>query len=218
LKKMISCALYGLYGTRSRSVRRMVLHLVPKLEGGELLSGTLRAIFRDFHNVEIGLYSYGWFSPARIAPHTIIGRYCSIGPGVCILPQNHPLTFKSTHPYFYNPLYGCLKDEVAPVKKLVIGNDVWIGQNAIILPQVRSIGDGAIIGAGAVVTKDVAEYAVVAGNPARLIKHRFSPEKIARLKEERWWLKSLEELKENLDEFARPYEGAEAWRSRLNQR
>ena len=62
------------------------------------------------------------------------------------------------------------------------------------------------------VTKDVAEYSVVAGNPARLIKHRFSPEVIAKLKEEQWWLKSVEELREELHEFARPYDGVQAWR------
>jgi acetyltransferase-like isoleucine patch superfamily enzyme len=93
-----------------------------------------------------------------------------------------------------------------PAKKLEIGNDVWIGQSAIILRQVSKIGDGAVIGAGAVVTKDVPDYAIVAGSPAKVIRYRFSQENIQKLKKEQWWNKSIEELKESINEFTKPYE------------
>lgn len=214
MKKILSNILYRIYGCHSRRIRQLVLYLLPKLEGGELLSPTLRAVFKHYHDVEIGMYSYGWFTPLRIAPNTMIGRYCSIGPGVHFLPQNHPITFKSTHPYFYNPVYGCVENEYAPRKKLSVGNDVWIGQNALILPQVRRIGDGAIIGAGSVVTKNVPDFGIVAGNPARLIKYRFSPDGIDFLKKEKWWEKDLEELKKELDNFCRPFEETVAWKEK----
>jgi acetyltransferase-like isoleucine patch superfamily enzyme len=84
---------------------------------------------------------------------------------------------------------------------LSIGNDVWIGQNAIILPSVARIGDGAVIGAGAVVTKDVEPYSIVVGNPARLLRYRFSQETIVKLQESRWWEKSVGEL--DLNYFTR---------------
>ncbi len=209
MKRVITKLLYKLYSIKKKRVRQFVLYLLPKLENGELLSGTLRAIFRDYHKVKIGKYSYGWFRPERISPNTVIGSYCSIGPGVCFLPQNHPLTFKSTHPYFYNPIYGKVGKKFAPEKRLVVGNDVWIGQNALILPQVRRIGDGVVIGAGAVVTKDVPDYAVVAGNPARIIKYRFSRSGIEKLKKERWWEKDFEELE--MEDFTGPFEKVPAW-------
>lgn len=208
MRKLIATALYKLYRFRRRLIRKFVIYLALKLEGGYLLSETVRKILRDYHDIDIGFYSYGWFSSDQIAEHTKIGRYCSIGPGVRILPQNHPLTFKSTHPYFYDPVYGCVDNdsELAPIRKLEIGNDVWIGQDALILGQVSNIGDGAVIGAGAVVTKNIPDYAVVVGVPAKVIKYRFSQESIQKLKKEQWWNKSIEELKESLDEFTRPYE------------
>jgi virginiamycin A acetyltransferase len=75
----------------------------------------------------------------------------------------------------------------------VIGNDVWIGQNAVILPGVH-IGDGAIIGANSVVGSDVAPYAIVIGNPAKELRKRFDDELIALLLRFRWWDKSVEEI------------------------
>ena len=75
----------------------------------------------------------------------------------------------------------------------VIGNDVWIGQNATIMPGVH-IGDGAIIGANATVASDVAPYSIVAGNPARLIRKRFDDELVDLLEKFAWWDKSIEEI------------------------
>jgi acetyltransferase-like isoleucine patch superfamily enzyme len=96
-----------------------------------------------------------------------------------------------------------------PNAGLSIGNDVFIGHNAIILPTVEQIGDGAIIGAGSVVHKDVAPYAVVTGNPARVVRYRFSEKTIAQLLESRWWLRTIDELSSEIDSFQRPIEGKE---------
>lgn len=85
-------------------------------------------------------------------------------------------------------------------KKVIIGNDVWIGSHALILGGVK-IGDGAVIGAGAVVTKDVPPYAVVGGVPARIIKYRFSQEIIDKLLEIKWWNLPENILKENIKLF-----------------
>ena len=89
---------------------------------------------------------------------------------------------------------------------LKVGNDVWMGDNAIILADVTEIGDGAIIGAGAIVKKNVPPYAVVVGNPARVVRYLFSKEVIDELLASKWWEKDIEELKLNIDEFQRPYE------------
>lgn len=82
----------------------------------------------------------------------------------------------------------------------IIGNDVVIGVNALVLSGVK-IGDGAVVGAGSVVTKDVPPYAIVAGNPARIIRYRFSEEQIKALLRIRWWDWSMEEIKEFIDYF-----------------
>ena len=79
---------------------------------------------------------------------------------------------------------------------IIVGNDVWIGGNAIILSGVK-IGDGAVIGAGSVVTKDVADYEIVAGNPAKHIKYRFKREEIKQLKEIEWWNWSIDKIMEH---------------------
>ena len=90
----------------------------------------------------------------------------------------------------------------------VIGNDVWIGQNVIILPSVSVIGNGAVIGAGSIVTKNVPPFAIVAGNPAKIMKYRFSDDIINRIEQSAWWDKSIEDLKKNKMEFemfTKPY-------------
>jgi len=144
------CSMY-----RFKKLRNPVLSIVKKMEGGEFYSLTLRKIFKEYHKVDVGMYSYGCFKIPEFGPTTIIGRYCSFAEGVCIFRANHPLTHKSLHPFFYNPRLGIVNNEKIIRKLIVIGHDVWIGQNAIITPSVSRIGNGAVIGAGAVVTKDV---------------------------------------------------------------
>lgn len=118
-----------------------------------------------------------------------IGRYCSIGYNVQIGPPEHPAWFYTTSPSAYRShgikeLCSWPKDDI--VNPPIIGNDVWIGSNAIIL-QGNTVGDGAIIAAGAVVTKDVPPYTVYGGVPAKKIKDRFNVELIQKLLDSQWW-------------------------------
>ena len=138
---------------------------------------------------KIGRHTY--VSSARIA-NTEIGAFCSIGPDVNIGGLGaHPTRWISTHPAFYSTRKQSgisftkidMFDELKPNK---IGNDVWIGARALILDGV-TIGDGAIVAAGAVVTKDVPPYAIVGGVPAKLIRTRFEPPVIEALLKWQWW-------------------------------
>jgi acetyltransferase-like isoleucine patch superfamily enzyme len=88
-----------------------------------------------------------------------------------------------------------------------IGNDVFIGHNAMILYPTKKIGDGAVIAAGSVVVEDVPPYAIIGGYPAKVLRYRFSNERIDALLRSRWWEASLEELEPAKDLFARPFEG-----------
>jgi len=202
LKKL----LYNLYALNNNRVRSVVLNLVRRLEGSDLYSNTLRRIFHDYHKVTIGLYTHGGcFIPYQIDKFTTIGKYCSIAVCMRSMNRNHPMDFKSMHAFFFNPaLKYCDEDRIEYVP-LEIGNDVWIGHNAIIMPHVKTIGDGAVVGAGAVVHNNVPPYGVVVGNPARVVRYRFPKETIEKLLESRWWEKSIEEIKPFIAEFQRPY-------------
>ncbi|MCK5149253.1 CatB-related O-acetyltransferase [bacterium] len=159
-------------------------------------------MFKKYHNIEIGKYSYGGcFNLSNIRAFTKVGRYCSFAQNVYIYNTNHPLEKKSVHPFFYNPALGLVEREQVSRRHIEIGNDVWVGQNVIILASVSNIGDGVVIGAGTVVTKDVPDYAVVVGNPGKIIKYRFSESTIRKLKQEQWWQKDITELFANIEDF-----------------
>ncbi|BEQ13085.1 CatB-related O-acetyltransferase [Desulfoferula mesophila] len=123
----------------------------------------------------------------------IIGKFCSIACGAKFLfnSANHTLNSLSTYPFpIFFEEWDLDKRQVASAwdnrGDIVVGNDVWIGYEAVILSGVH-IGDGAIIGARAVVTKDVAPYAIVGGIPAKEIKKRFSQTTIDKLRQIQWW-------------------------------
>lgn len=205
-RPVVGKILARLYGRGNLATRAKVLRLVRRLEGGDFYSVTMRMIFRRHHAVDIGMYSHGGcFVPGMIDRETTIGRYCSVASGVRTMNRNHPLEQKSTHAFFFNPALGLVTRDVVPHAPLAVGNDVWIGHNAIIAPHVSLIGNGAVVGAGAVVNKDIPPYAVVVGNPARVVRYRFPPKVIEELLASRWWERSIEELKPVLDEFRGPY-------------
>jgi virginiamycin A acetyltransferase len=165
----------------------IIVDCLLRLEGGEQKSKTARRLLSSHHQVHIGEYSYGpCFRPGYFPPEVRIGRYTSIGAGVRVVNENHPLDRLTTHPIAYHA--GERR------KELRIGNDVWIGFNAVILPGCREIATGAVIGAGAVVTRDVPAYAIVVGNPARIAKYRFPADVVERLLQSRWWERSPEEI------------------------
>ena len=101
---------------------------------------------------------------------------------------------KSSHGVFYNPGLGWARTGPVPFGTLDIGHGVFIGQDAIILPPTRSIGDGAVVAAGAVVYRDIPPYAVVAGNPAQVVGFRHSKPVIAEIVASRWWEKPPSQL------------------------
>lgn len=141
-----------------------------------------------------------------------IGKYTSIGAELRIVRGSHPIyDCISSSPFFYSQKYGggfsyVKKEKYYPYNNIknkynvVIGNDVWIGDRVSILDGV-SIGDGSVIGAGSVVTKNTEPYGIYVGNPAKLIKKRFSDDEISKLIAFSWWNKSERWIIENADLF-----------------
>lgn len=163
---------------------------------------------RAHGSLKMGSFSYAVSGYYQFAD---IGRYVSIGEDVQIGRSDHPLTWSSLSPIFYENSFGVMNVEIPeaasvgpgdflrpenypPNQPVVIGNDVWIGHGAFVMPGVR-VGDGAVIAAGAIVTRDVPPYAVVAGVPAVIKKYRFSEQVIERLLQVRWWRYPFWELK-----------------------
>lgn len=149
--------------------------------------------------LSVGAYSY-IRSGSRLLSVAEIGRYCSIGRNVTLglNPRNHPLDWVSSSTQFS----GHYQRKITP---LVIGHDVWIGDNAVIMAGIN-VGHGAVIGCNAVVTKNVMPYQIVAGNPARPIRLRFSDSLVEEILSTQWWRYDKKELDrldfENVSAFA----------------
>ena len=163
---------------------------------------------------KIGAYTY-FRSDIRVASFESIGRYCSIARGVRIGEGTHPIDWLSTHPFTHDSSYtGCV-DKVQdasyllPKSDTIIGNDVWIGTNAIVMNGV-TIGDGAIIAAGAVVARDVEPYSIFGGIPGKHIKFRFDEIIRKKLLAIKWWNYNPSEILNynvgNIEEFTSNFE------------
>jgi virginiamycin A acetyltransferase len=189
------------YSSRApRFLAKRLEDAVADKDGGYMWSRRIREIYRKRYKIEIGYGSYGGcFLTGNLAPGVVFGNYCSVAPSIRIFRGNHPKDAFTTHPILYNPTLGYVKKDMLVRPVLEIGHDVWIGEWAVILPSVRKIGNGAIIGAGAIVTKDVPPYSIVAGNPAKPIGRRFSQEIIDDLESSRWWEMERDELVQNAD-------------------
>jgi acetyltransferase-like isoleucine patch superfamily enzyme len=169
---------------------------------------------KKYRAFEIGDFTYG--KPSILSggegATLKIGKFCSIAGGVTIyLGAEHHSEWVTN--YTFNKLPVFARGGMTKTKgDVIIGNDVWMADNALILSGV-TIGNGAVIGARAVVTKDVKPYEVVAGNPVRHIRFRFSDEQIAKLQKIKWWdweVSKIEEsfpllLSENIDDFISKY-------------
>jgi len=135
-----------------------------------------------------------------------IGKFCSISKDVCIGLPSHPTKFISTSPLFVNIQngtgYSWAKQDLfnSVPGKVLIGNDVWIGMKSTIMGGI-TIGNGAIIAAHSVVTKDVPPYAIVAGVPSKIIKYRFDDDIIEALQKSEWWNRSDDFLRSNILSF-----------------
>lgn len=133
-----------------------------------------------------------------IGDRLIIGKFCQIASGVEFVMNgaNHQMNAVSTFPFYTLESWSAKAPDASdmPYKgDTVIGNDVWIGQNAVILPGVH-IGDGAIIGTESVVGSDVPPYTIVVGNPAKKLRQRFDDELVGLLLRWKWWDKPIEEI------------------------
>ncbi len=127
----------------------------------------------------------------------IIGKFCSIGSGAVFNiggSQRHRREWVSTYPFHYMFPENCNNDPYCKRGNTVIGNDVWIGTESMIMPGVK-IGDGAVIGARALVTKDVPPYTIVGGVPAKIIRKRFDDKIIEKLLYISWWDFSVDDIK-----------------------
>lgn len=167
----------------------------------------MNSIGRDtYFNGKMG---YGTYIGANCNINASVGRYCCIADDVHVYVGIHPIKYGSINPMFYSTKkqngYSYVNDDCFEEEKyadkekkygIIIGNDVWIGARTTILGGIK-IGDGAVIGAGAVVTKNVPPYTIVGGGAAKRIKMRFDEKTIYKLLDFRWWEKSPKWLREN---------------------
>jgi len=188
------------------------LGIEPAVGKDTILEDARLGIYTDIgpmcylHECSLGDYTYcAGFNQFDYAE---IGKFCSIATFARINLGNHPAyTRAAQHHFTYRPRQFGLADEDDEAffdwrraQKVVIGNDVWIGHNASVMAGVR-IGDGAVIGAGSVVTHDVEPYCVAVGAPARTIKRRFDEETIRGIQSTRWWDWDHETLGARLEDF-----------------
>ena len=132
-----------------------------------------------------------------------IGKFCSISWNVSITGNKHDYHAISSHPFPRLTSFGFVDEsekQALDSESVQIGNDVWIGMNVCILPGVK-VGSGSIIGAGGVVTRDVPPYAIVVGNPAKVLKYRFSEKIITQLLDLQWWDWPFEDIRKNIALF-----------------
>jgi phosphonate metabolism protein (transferase hexapeptide repeat family) len=159
--------------------------------------------------LEVAMGDYSYVVNDSEAAYTTIGKFCSIAAMTRINPGNHPMERASQSHFTYraSAYFAGEQDEDEffarrRAQPVVIAHDVWIGHGAIVLPG-RTIGIGAVIAAGAVVTKDVAPYAIVAGNPACVIRQRFPAAIADRLLQLAWWNWDHQKLQAALPDFRR---------------
>jgi acetyltransferase-like isoleucine patch superfamily enzyme len=156
--------------------------------------------------VKFGSYSY--VNEYAAMGNITVGRFTSIGPEFICGYGEHPTNFITTSPVFYSTRKQCgisftETSRYDEQQTTTIGNDVWIGARTFVRDGVK-IGDGALIAAGAVVTADVPDYAIVGGVPAKLIRYRFPEDVVQQLLEIKWWNWSEDRLREAQPQLAQP--------------
>jgi acetyltransferase-like isoleucine patch superfamily enzyme len=153
--------------------------------------------------VKVDNYTSVWGPGTSIISHLnpiTIGKFCSIARYVSVQESNHDIKKLSSYHFTSNIFKGNVSSDLISKGPIHIGNDVWIGAHSIVLSGV-TIGNGAVIGAGSLVTADVPPYAIMGGNPARVIRYRFSQEIIQRVEQLNWWDWSLDKILANKELF-----------------
>lgn len=188
---------------KNKRFRGYILRKIAQKEKGYAYSKTIREIYNKEYRLQIGYGSYGGCFDIDKMPwgEVRFGNWCSIAGQVYVFRANHPFNAFTMHPILYNPVMGYVREDMLERKILEVGHDVWIGQNVIILPNVTKIGNGAVIGAGSVVTKNVESYTIVAGNPAKPLKKRFTDEQILKIEKSAWWNCEFDELVSKFDDL-----------------
>ncbi|MEM1329469.1 MAG: CatB-related O-acetyltransferase [Planctomycetota bacterium] len=176
-----------------------------KWEGNRMHSHTLRVLIEKYHGVRVGAYSYGpCLKPGQFPRGVVVGRYASIADGVRVFLRNHPMDWLSTHAFFFNRVLGYVPRDTVEPGELWIGHDAWIGENSIITPGCSRIGIGSVVGAGSVVTRDVPDFAIVAGTPAKQIRYRFPEATRQAILASRWWERPMSEVRGYMDSMTAP--------------
>lgn len=167
---------------------------------------TARQILADCRDVQIGAYSYGpIMTPGLLPPGTCVGRYVSVATHFAAFTRDHPLDRLSTHALFFNTAQGLAEHDNVEAHKLEIESDVWIGHGVTIVSGCRRIGLGACIAAGAVVTRDVPDFAIMAGVPAKVVRYRFDQAQRERIRASEWWRRPANELADYLADMQTPF-------------
>ena len=177
---------------------------------GNVIIGNGSKVYKSYlsGDIVIGKYTSVWGPNTTIASHCnpiVIGNFCSIARNVTIQESNHRSGTITTYNILRNIFGEDVCRDMESKGSIKIGHDVWVGANAVVLSGCN-IGNGVIVASGAVVTKDVPDYAIVAGNPARIIKYRFSRDDIEALTKLKWWDWSLEKIKINKQLFDRDFD------------
>lgn len=176
----------------------------------ELHPNNYNTIYENVYLNNVTLGDFTYISKDTSVMNTTIGKFCSIGQGCQIGIGLHPIDYVSTHPIFYSSKRQAQiafesTDVFEEYKHISIGHDVWIG-NRVIINDGLEIGNGSIIAAGSVVTKDIPPYAIVGGVPAKIIRYRFEVEEIKKLEKFSWWNKDVTWLKTHCKQMQNPDE------------
>lgn len=200
----LACYLRSTYLEFKNRKKSLVIGYMSRVHNCQF--GEFNALYENVILTDVELGDYTYVASHTCISRTIIGKFCSIGPNVVCGLGKHPVNgFVSTHPAFFSNVWQSqitfAEEELfEEMGKIVIGHDVWLGANALILDGV-TVGNGAVVGAGAVVTKNVPPYAIVAGVPAKIIRHRFSPDEIAFLQSIEWWNRDINWIRKNYRKF-----------------
>lgn len=172
--------------------------------------GRFNVLFEQVSLIDSTVGDHTYFQKGTIVMACDLGKYCSIAMQAFLGLPHHEIDTVSSHPVFYlrdTPLVRryCKSNKSQPVLRTSIAHDVWIGHGALVIAGVK-VGVGAVVGAGSVVTRDVPDYAIVGGVPARVIRYRFEEQMRNRLLASRWWEMPDEWLETHVDLFSRPAE------------